>query len=40
MYQKSMRDALQEARDYRDASDIEERKDVEEVKEQLTLMSG
>ena len=36
IYTKSMRDALQEARDYRDTSDIDERKDVEEVKEQLT----
>ena len=26
MYQKSMRDALQEARDYRDSSDIDEAK--------------
>jgi hypothetical protein len=36
IYTKSMRDALQEARDYRDTSDIDERKDVEEVKEHLS----
>ena len=31
MYQKSMRDALQEAREYRDSSDIDEGTDIEEL---------
>ena len=36
IYTKSMRDALQEARDYRDASDIDEGTDVDEAKGQLS----
>jgi len=36
IYTKSMSEALKEARDYRDTSDIDERKDVEEVKEHLS----
>ena len=40
MYQKSMRDALQEARDYRDSSDIEEGKGFLEYDEWLKQVKG
>ena len=40
MYQKSMREALQEARDYRDVSDIEEGKGFLEYDEWLKQVKG